>query len=316
MELSVWSRLHESLRERLLRLGAGHPLLRFAIRLQARAHGFGFSIWDGQLTLSKGNRQILLPESHYPVIPSVVHIWDLVFETVEPEMKGEKAILDFSKPGLHRYRKSGVSLWSPGLVEEDSMDAYTAAYQPQPGDVVWDVGAHGGVTSYLLAQMVGPTGKVFAFEPDDHTYEYLLRNIGLHKLENVVPVKKALAGKTGIAPFSMDGTVGAGIAGFVQCTDKDKVREVETLSFADACGEFGIPTFVKMDVEGVEADVIQGALPFLKEHPVRLAIETEHRVGGEFTSVPITRMLRGIGYSVSSSSVDGVQFTWAGPGRS
>jgi FkbM family methyltransferase len=236
MELFVWSRLHESLRERLLRLGAGHPLLRFAIRLQARAHGFGFSISDRQLTLSKGNRQILLPESHYPVIPSVVHIWDLVFETVEPEMKGDKAILDFSKPGLHRYRKSGVSLWSPGLVEEDSMDAYTAAYQPQPGDVVWDVGAHGGVTSYLLAQMVGPTGKVFAFEPDDHTYEYLLRNIGLHKLENVVPVKKALAGKTGIAPFSMDGTVGAGIAGFVQCTDKDKVREVETLSFADACG--------------------------------------------------------------------------------
>jgi plasmid replication initiation protein len=65
----------------------------------------------------------------------------------------------------------------------------------------------------------------------------------------------------------------------------------------------------------VEADVIQGALPFLKEHPVRLAIETEHRIDREFTSVPITRMLTGIGYSVSSSSIDGVRFTWAEPGR-
>jgi FkbM family methyltransferase len=316
MQLSVTSSLYESLRERLLSLGAAHPLLRFFIRLQARRNGFEFVESEGRLSLSKGNREILLPESHYPVVPSVVHIWDLVFETVEPEIRGEKAILDFSKPGLHRYRKSGVSLWSPGLVEEDSMDAYTAAYQPQPGDVVWDAGAHGGVTSYFLSQMVGPAGKVFAFEPDDHTYEYLLRNIELHKLENVVPVKKALAGKTGVAAFSMDGTVGAGIAGFVQCADKQKVREVETISFADACSEFGIPTFVKMDVEGVEADVIQAALPFLKEHPVRLAIETEHRVAREFTSVPITRMLTGIGYSVSSSSIDGVRFTWAGPGRS
>jgi FkbM family methyltransferase len=315
MQLSVTSSLHESLRERLLGLGATHPLLRFSIRLQARANGFGFATSEGQLKLSKGNRQILLPESHYPVVPSVVHIWDLLFETVEPDIQGEKAILDFSKPGLHRYRKSGVSLWSPGLVEEDSMEAYTAAYQPQPGDVIWDVGAHGGVTSYFLSQMVGPTGKVFAFEPDDHTHEYLLRNIELQKLENVIPVKKALAGKTGTAAFSMDGTVGAGIAGFVQCTDKQSVREVETLSFADACKEFGIPTFVKMDIEGVEAKVIEAALPFLKEHPVRLAIETEHRVDREFTSVPITRMLTGIGYSVSSSSVDGVRFTWAEPGR-
>jgi FkbM family methyltransferase len=315
MQLPVTSRLYESLRERLLRLGAAHPLLRFSIRLQARRNGFEFVESEGRLALSKDHRQILLPESHYPVVPSVVHIWDLIFETVEPEIKGETAVLDFSKPGLHRYRKSGVSLWSPGLVEEDSMDAYTAVYQPQPGDVVWDAGAHGGVTSYFLSQMVGPAGKVFAFEPDDHTYEYLLRNIELHKLENVVPVKKALAGKTGTAPFSMDGTVGAGIAGFVQCADKQKVREVETISFADACSEFGIPTFVKMDVEGVEADVIQGALPFLKEHPVRLAIETEHRIDREFTSVPITRMLTEIGYSVSSSSIDGVRFTWAEPGR-
>jgi precorrin-6B methylase 2 len=55
------------------------------------------------------------------------------------------------------------------MVEEDSMDAYTAAYRPQPGDVIWDVGAHAGATSYFFAQMVGPAGRVYAFEPDERT---------------------------------------------------------------------------------------------------------------------------------------------------
>ena len=44
--------------------------------------------------------------------------------------------------------------------------------------------------------MVGLTGKVYAFEPDDTNYEFLLRNIELHQLTNVIPVKAALSGKT------------------------------------------------------------------------------------------------------------------------
>jgi 16S rRNA C967 or C1407 C5-methylase (RsmB/RsmF family) len=147
-------------------------------------------------------------------------MWDLLFDTVIPEMQGNDAVLDFSQPGLHRYKKSGVALWSPGLVEEDSMDAYLAGHQPQPGDAVWDIGAHAGATSYFFAQMVGPSGRVYAFEPDDLSYSYLVRNIELHQLQNVIPVKKALAKATGKAKFSMDGTLGAGLADYTQCSDK------------------------------------------------------------------------------------------------
>ena len=43
----------------------------------------------------------------------------------------------------------------------------------------------------FFSRMVGPSGKVYAFEPDDHTYEYLLRNIESHQLENVIPVKRS-----------------------------------------------------------------------------------------------------------------------------
>jgi hypothetical protein len=60
--------------------------------------------------------------------------------------------------------------------------------------------------------------------------------------------------------------------------------------------------------------VIAGALPVLKEKSIRFAMETEHRVHGEYTSVAITRLLSGIGYNVlSSSQFGGQQFTWAQP---
>jgi FkbM family methyltransferase len=308
--------LYESLRESLLKLGPTHPVLRSAIRFQARASGFKVAASQEQLALSKGARRMLLPSTQYLMVPYAVHMWDLLFDTVVSEMKGENAVLDFSKPGLHQYKKSGISLWAPGMVEEDSMDAYTAAHKPKCGEVVWDVGAHGGATSYFFAQMVGPTGRVYAFEPDDHTYDYLLRNIGLHKLENVIPVKKALAEKTGKALFSMDGTLGAGLTDFTDSADKREIREVETMSFADACREFGIPAFVKMDIEGAEVAVIAGALSVLKENPIHFAIETEHRVHGEYTSVPITRMLLEIGYKAWSSSFAGQQFTWGEPASS
>jgi FkbM family methyltransferase len=305
--------LYESVRKHLLGLGSAHPVLRSAIRLQALASGFRLSASDGKLVLTKGSRRMILPVSHYPEVPYAVHAWDLFFATVIPEIRGGSQVLDFSISGLHRYRKSGVSLWAPGMVEEDSMDVYTASYLPQPGDVVWDVGAHAGATSYFFAQMVGRSGKVYAFEPDGLAYEYLMRNIDLHKLENVFPVNKALAGESGTALFSMDGTLGAGLTSSVQCVNKQSVRQVETLSLADACRAYGVPAYVKMDIEGAEVDVIEGAAQFLKHNPIHFAIETEHRVNKEYTSVPITRVLSAIGYKVWSSASAGQQFTWAQP---
>ncbi len=130
------------------------------------------------------------------------------------------------------------------------------------------------------------------------------------------PVKKALANRNRDRAIQHGRHLGAGLADYTQCPDKQNVSEVETISFSDACREFGVPSFVKMDIEGAEVAVVTGALSVLKEHPIHFAIETEHRVDREYTSVPITRMLAGIGYKVWSSSEFGQQFTWAQPAGS
>ena len=94
---------------------------------------------------------------------------------------------------------------------------------PQPGDVVWDVGAHAGLSAYHLAQMVGPSGKVYAFEPDAINYEFMVRNIETHQLANVMS--------------------GAGCAfgqqwdGDVLSTGWDDERRAERLHLVHVCGE-------------------------------------------------------------------------------
>jgi FkbM family methyltransferase len=305
--------LYESIRESLLHLGPNHPALRLAIRLQAKLKGFNLTASDSALSLTKGSRRMLFPLNHYLQIPTAIYMWDLYFDTIEPKVDAGIETLDFSVPGLRRYKRTGVSLWSPGMAEDDTMSVYTAHYAPKAGDIVWDAGAHAGATVYFFAQMVGPAGKVYAFEPDDLSYDFLLRNIMLHDLKNVVPIKKALAGRTGTASFSMDGTQGAGLEGFSQCVDQSKMRTVETLSFADACQECAVPNFVKMDIEGAETDVIEHSLGFIAQNAIHFAIETDHRVEGEFTTEPIRRLFSCIGYKAFTSTEYGIQFTWAQP---
>lgn len=305
--------VYESVRQYLLDLGPHHPAFRAAIHAQARINGFRLTSTDAALSLSRSNRTMLLPSNHYPQVPTAIHMWDLYFATMATAQRGGKEILDFSTPGLRTYKRTGVSLWAPGMAEDDTMDVYTAQYKPKPGDTVWDVGAHAGATVYFFSHMVGSSGRVFAFEPDEAAYEYLLRNIELHRLDNVTPVRMAMAGETATLLFSMDGTQGAGIKGFTQCADKSQMREVQAISFEDACKKYGIPDYVKMDIEGAEAEVAVKSIDFLRQHAIHFAIESDHRVDGEFTTVALCRIFADSGYSTKSSTEYGMQFTWADP---
>jgi len=269
---------------------------------------------DGRISLTRGQREMVLGRRDVISVPFVVHEWDQFFDTLEGTVRDGRTVLDFSEPGLHRYRKRGISFYAPSLAEDDSMEAYTAGYSPQVGDVVWDVGAHAGMTAYFLAQMVGPTGKVYAFEPDETNYKFLLRNIEMHQLANVTPVKAALSDKTGTATFCMDGTMSAGLSDFLSYSAAENNRLVETLSLQDACKRFGaVPNYIKMDIEGAELSVVRSSVDFLKENSIHLSIESNHIVDGKFTSVPLEELLGSAGYRAWSSDRYGQLFTWAEP---
>src|SRR6185437_8060371 len=303
-----------ALKNRLLKAGPNSAVVFQAFRLQALMRGIRLRKTDGVIVMTKGRQRILLSPRDTVSVPFVGHLWKLFFDTIEGVQRGECRVLDFSQPALHRYRRTGLSFFSPSIAEDDCMDAYQSSYRPAEGDIVWDVGAYAGMTTFMFAKMVGPTGRVIAFEPDDTNFDFLLRNIELHKLENVVPVKAAVSDETGTATFCMDGTMSAGLTKTLAHSDVQHSRTVETLSPEDACARFdGVPQYIKMDIEGAELSVIAACKPLLQENPIHLAIESNHVVDGKYTAGPLEAIFSEIGYKAWSSDKYGQLFTWAEP---
>ncbi len=239
---------------------------------------------------------------------------EFFFDTMEPDRLEPHPVWDYSQPAYHSYQRSGLRFFLPALPEEDMMEAYTFWYTPVAGDVVWDVGAHAGFTTFFLSQLVGPTGRVYAWEPDDFNYECLLRNIAEHRLTNVVPIRKALDGKTGVAQFEMDGTMTAGIRDYLYYSHGSAARHVETLSLLESArAAYGPPRYIKMDIEGAELAVVTGAIDYLRQHRIHWAVETDHLIDGTLTHAPLERMFHSAGYKSSSSDRFRLWHTWAAP---
>jgi FkbM family methyltransferase len=129
----------------------------------------------------------------------------------------------------------------------------------EPGDVVWDVGAHHGYMTLCAARRVGGEGEVHAFEPSARSFEFLGRHVGWNDLDNVALHPFALGSYDGTASFGGSGsTKGYSLGGG---SEEVRVRAAETLV---ACGDCPPPTFAKIDVEGSEDEVLAGAAPCLR----------------------------------------------------
>jgi len=305
----------QTIKDYLVRQGPDSILVHAALALYAHRRNFKIRFSQDCVSLLSGDREMILHKRQFVEVPIMMECYELFFETIDAEVINGHAVLDFSKPRIHRYKKSGAEFEFPAIPEDDVMDAYTHWYLPKTGDIIWDAGAYAGATSYFLAQLVGPDGKVYAFEPDEVNYGYLVRNIERHQLTNVIPVKKALAGSTGTTVFHLDGTMSSGIREYIVYPAHfggGRDVEIPTLTIADACEEFReVPSFIKMDIEGAEVAVIEGAAAFLETCPINFAIESYHRIGNEHTCKALDRLFPKLGYEVCSSPKFGQMFTWA-----
>ncbi|MBI1399408.1 FkbM family methyltransferase [Hyphomonas sp.] len=140
----------------------------------------------------------------------------------------------------------------------------------RPGDLFVDVGANIG--SYtILASAVCGAGSI-AIEPDPNTMKALKENIAINDLgPKVVPIEAAMGRKAGHVRF----TVGRDTVNRV-ANDSDLNVQVVKVECLDDLLQDRAPAFIKLDVEGFEADVIAGASRTLMA-PSLLAIETEGR---------------------------------------
>jgi len=107
-------------------------------------------------------------------------------------------------------------------------------------------------------------GRVYAFEPLPENPRYLLAHIAMNRLSNVKVVQVALADKTGLAGFTVD----RGKSQNALVSPGESPLVMATMSLDEFVEDYGFspPDLVKLDVEGAEASVLEGARLTLERH--------------------------------------------------
>jgi len=295
-----------------IKAGPSNPMVRAMTRVRCRPGVLRFE--RDHVDVSMDTRTIRIAAKHFPYAHDMVKYFDLYFNQVVPERGGAGMLVDYSGPKLQRYR-NGLEFELSSFPEElEAIEDYFHWYKPKPDDVIFDIGAYCGVSACHLSKHV-PDGRVYSFEPDPGNFELLTRNIKRHGLKNVTPLPFGVSDKTEIATFLSEGTLGSRLERHSTRITVGNVQSVQTLSLADACARYGMPNFVKVDIEGTEIEMLAAAAPFLKSNRMQLAVDTNHWVDGKLTDSAVEAIFRSCGYETESDDSVGFLTTWARPAR-
>ncbi|HYZ75564.1 MAG TPA: FkbM family methyltransferase [Chthoniobacterales bacterium] len=176
---------------------------------------------------------------------------------------------------------------------------------------MFDIGAHCGVSTYHFSRLVGPAGRVIAFEPDPLNHSLLVRNIERHQLSNVTAVDSAIAATHGYATFLTEGTIGSNLARTCSRDTVGSTIQVPAMTLSEAFRTYGKPARCKVDIEGAELEVLEASQDLLASERTNLVLDTNHRVGGALTTDRVESILRRCGYECASMTEPAT--TWARP---
>jgi FkbM family methyltransferase len=177
--------------------------------------------------------------------------------------------------------KRETRLWR-GEHEPTLQGALRAAIQP--GMVVYDIGAHAGSIALGVSRLVGPTGRVVAFEADPQNVENLRENRDRNHLTETLGIVSSAVwsySSNGIS-FRSGGEKrahgGVEMDGQRPVLGTGQLIEVAAVTLDDFVANGGPPPqLVKVDVEGGEYDVLRGGdCLFSKQRPL-IAAEIHHR---------------------------------------
>jgi FkbM family methyltransferase len=162
------------------------------------------------------------------------------------------------------------------------------ASQIKPGVVCYDCGANVGHYTLLFSKLVGPTGKVFAFEPLPANAAFIRKHTELNRCQNVVIDEIALSDNDGHAWLAS--------AHAKSRLDQDgginvKCGRLDSLALPP-------PDWMKIDIEGAEIEMLAGAESILRTWHPALAVSLHITVE---RARECARWLESLGYSVKWS---------------
>jgi len=171
------------------------------------------------------------------------------------------------------------------------------------GDVPIDVGANIGLFSLILSDLVGDSGQVFSFEPIPMLHKKLINNINLNKLNNIETIESGIGDKDSEIEIFLNPEQSGLSSAIAKPSGNYIPQKIKLISldkfFMNRNEKI---SFIKIDTEGYEPQVLLGAKELIERHKPVIYIE----LGGDHqkTSVEALKILKEYNYSCEAENID------------
>jgi FkbM family methyltransferase len=171
------------------------------------------------------------------------------------------------------------------------------------GDTVIDVGGNMGFFVLILNELVKESGKIYSFEPSKRLNEKLETTIRNNNLKNVTVVNHALGESEGSTTLHYNPKQ-TGLSSIVSDSDGISLSEEIQITTLDKFSE-NIKervSFIKIDTEGYEPQVLKGATELILRDKPTIYIE----LGGDYqeSSIEALQILKELDYKCEAENID------------
>ena len=193
---------------------------------------------------------------------------------------------------------------------------YAGDYEPQlksvfksyinAGDYVLDIGANIGFHTLYFSELATASGRVFAFEPVLYNFNALKQNLELNLTKNVEIYNIALSNKNEQLKISADAN--STNPGSFNLFDQNGETNISCRIGDEVINVLERVDFIKIDVEGYEAFVIDGLINIIKKYQPKIVFEFDHNyhIKTGLPTVFIFDLLSKIGYRFYSITQRGL----------
>ena len=183
------------------------------------------------------------------------------YELLEDEDSGESFL------ALMKYRMTRNPLC---LIKASYPQYFHPVVRPVPGDVVLEAGGYDGETAIEVAECMRDRGSVIVFEPNEKNMEMIQKNVAQSGLKSIRPVPLGLWNKEGKLSFHDDAS-----ASIVMDSGEGDIS-VTTIDNYVSKNKLAVD-LIKLDIEGSEAEVLEGAVHTITFYQPKLQISVYHK---------------------------------------
>lgn len=176
-------------------------------------------------------------------------------------------------------------------------------------DVI-EIGSNNGHFTIEFAELVGNRGRVFSYEPQRIIFQQLCCNLFLNGIDNVFAYQLAIGNEKGVVKFEKADYFNNGSVNFGDVSVYDDKKSnfnsfEEVQSDRIDSFEFNLVKVLKIDVQGYESNVINGALKTIEKHRPYIFIEIEEKCLIKFGSSEkeLIKIIEDLGYVVKRFQV-------------